>query len=201
MPTIRTVAGTLRHEIPRIKGSRFLASVARVRTPDAAAGFVEELRKEFRDATHNCFAWRLGSDENAFRTGDDGEPSSTAGRPILQQIDGRRLTDVAVVVTRYFGGTKLGTGGLVRAYGEAASAVLELVGTVEEAVTRSLRLRYGYEQTGAVRGTLASFGVEPSKADFGAAVEAVIAVPVESVEEVEDALRDATHGRISIFEA
>jgi uncharacterized YigZ family protein len=201
MPTIRTVARSLRHEIPKIRGSRFIASVGRVTSPAAAAAFVEALRVEFRDATHNGFAWRLGSDENAFRASDDGEPSGTAGRPILQQIDGRRLTDVAVVVTRYFGGTKLGTGGLVRAYGDAAAAALELAGLVEEAVTRGLRLRYGYEQTGAVRGVLASFGVELSKADFGAEVEAVIAVPVESADEVADALRDATHGRITIFEA
>ncbi len=199
MPTIRTVARSFRHEIPKIKGSRFIASVARVRSPDAAAAFVETHRSEFRDATHNCFAWRIGSDENAFRASDDGEPSGTAGRPILQQIDGRRLTDVAVVVTRYFGGTKLGTGGLVRAYGEAASTALDLAGVLEEPVTYSLHLRYGYELTGAIRGVLVSFGVEPLKSDFGAEVEAVIAVPVESAEEIEGALRDATHGRIEIF--
>jgi len=198
MPTIRTIATPLRHEIPKIKGSRFIASVARVSSPDAAAAFVEALREEFRDATHNCFAWRIGSDENAFRASDDGEPSGTAGRPILQQVDGRRLTDVAVVVTRYFGGTKLGTGGLVRAYGEAASAALDRAGIVEEPVTCNLRLRYGYEQTGAVRGVLASHHLEPSKSDFGAEVEAVIAVPVGSAAEVEGALRDATHGRIEI---
>ncbi len=198
MPTIRTIAGALRHEIPKIKGSRFIASIAPVSSPEAASVFLESLREEFRDATHNCYAWRVGSDENAFRAGDDGEPSGTAGRPILQQIDGRRLTDVAVVVTRYYGGTKLGTGGLVRAYGEAASAALDLAEVVEEALTRSLQLRYGYELTGAVRGVLTRFGVEPSSSDFGAEVAATVAVPVESVEELESALRDATQGRLEI---
>ncbi len=198
MPAVRTIAASRRVEIPKIKGSRFIASAAPVGSAAAAAAFVEAVREEFRDATHNCFAWRLGSGEDAFRAGDDGEPSGTAGRPILQQIDGRRLTDVVVVVSRYFGGTKLGTGGLVRAYSEAAAAVLERAGVVEVPVVALVRLGYGYELTGAVQGVLASFGLAAGRSEYGAAVKAEVAVPVERVGEVRHALGEATGGRIEI---
>jgi uncharacterized YigZ family protein len=200
MPTVRTIARPLSFEIPKIKGSRFIAAAARAESAEAARAFVEARRRELPDATHHCFAWRLGRGENAFRTADDGEPSGTAGRPILQQIDARRLTDVAVVVSRYFGGTKLGTGGLVRAYGGAAAEVLARAGVVELPVVAVLRLGYGYEQTGAVRGVLASFGLAAERPDYGAAVRVEVAVPVEEVEDVRRALRDATGGRIEIEE-
>ena len=209
MPTLRTIARPRRFEIPKIKGSRFIASVARVESAEAAAAFVEAVREELRDATHNCFAWRLGADENAFRCSspprpprgrysDDGEPSGTAGRPILQQIDGRRLTGVAVVVSRWFGGTKLGTGGLLRAYSEAAGAVLDRAGVVEVPVVTVLKLGYGYELTGVVQGVLASFDLAAGRSEYGAAVEAEVAVPVERVEEVRRALGEVTGGRIAI---
>lgn len=198
VPTVRTPACALRHEIPKVRGSRFIAAVERVASAEAAMAFVEATRAELPDASHHCFAWRLGTGADAWRYGDDGEPSGTAGRPILQQIDGRRLTDVVVVVSRYFGGTKLGTGGLARAYGEAAAAALERAGVVEAPITRSLHLAYGYELTGAVRGVLASFDLEPASADYGAEVTAEVAVPVERVEEVARALRDATRDRIEI---
>ena len=198
MPTFRTIATELRCEIPKIKGSRFIASVAGAGSAAAARALVERCREEFRDATHNCFAWRLGRDENAFRYSDDGEPSGTAGRPILQEIDGRRLTDVAVVVSRYFGGTKLGTGGLSRAYAEAASSALDRAGVVEVPVVRTLRLRYGYELTAAVKGVLSAFALDPGRSEYSGAVEIEVDVPVEDVEQVSTALREATAGRIRL---
>ncbi len=201
MPTIRTLARALRHEPPKVKGSRFIASVAPVATAAAAKDFVEARREEFRDATHNCFAWRLGTGQGETRTNDDGEPSGTAGRPILRAIDGRRLTGAVVVVTRYFGGTKLGTGGLVRAYGGAAAAALELAEVVERPVVETLRLKFYYESSGAIRGVLAAFGLEPVRADYGAEVRMEVAVPVEEKERLREALRDAARGRIGIVAA
>ncbi len=199
MPTIRTIARPCRFEIPKIKGSRFIASVTAAESAAAATAFVEAVGEEFRGATHNCFAWRLGADdENAFRTSDDGEPSGTAGRPILQQIDGRRLVGVAVVVSRYFGGTKLGTGGLVRAYSEAAAAGLDRAGVVEVPLVTVLRLAYGYGETGAVQGVLSSYDLAAGRSQYGAAVEAEVAVPVERLEVVRQALGEATGGRIKI---
>ena len=162
----------------------------------AAAAFVERLRGEFDDATHNCFAWTLA--DGTQRSSDDGEPKGTAGRPILLEIEGRQLLDVAVVVTRYYGGTKLGTGGLVRAYGEAAAAALERAKIVEVPVVETLRLRYGYDLTGAVSSVLNAFEAVPTRADYGAAVEQEVAVPVEQVEEFQRALTEAVSARIEI---
>ncbi len=198
MPKVRTLARPLRHEPPKVKGSRFIASAAPVATAAVAMAFVEARREEFRGATHNCFAWRLGIGQDQMRAGDDGEPSGTAGRPILREIDGRRLTDVAVVVTRYFGGTKLGTGGLIRAYGGAAAAALGLAEVVERPVVETLQLEFDYQSSGAIQGVLAAFGLEPAGADYGAEVRMAVAVPIEDADRLRLALRDATRGRIEI---
>lgn len=199
MPVVRTLARRHAVEIDKIKGSRFLAAAAPVPGRDAAESFLEELRQTYRDATHNCWAYRLapppgGSAGPEERSSDDGEPSGTAGRPILREIAGRDLVGVAVVVTRYYGGTKLGTGGLVRAYGAAAAAVLDDAATVERPVVEPLRLRFDYGFTGPVQGVLAAHGLEPVRADYGADVAFELAVPVEATTEVRKALRDATQG-------
>lgn len=107
-----------------VRGSRFLAQAVPVREKDECDEVLRGVRKEYFDATHHCFAYRLGPDGMQFRTNDDGEPSGTAGKPILSAIDGAELTGVMVVVTRYFGGTKLGAGGLARAYRQAAELAL-----------------------------------------------------------------------------
>lgn len=195
MPILRTLARAVRHEIPKIRGSRFIASVAKADSATAALALVEGVREEFKDATHNCFAWRVGTGDGEARSSDDGEPSGTAGRPILQEIDGRRLEGVVVVVTRYYGGTKLGTGGLVRAYGEAAAAALDLAGVVEVPVVETLRLRHDYDETGAVLAVLSAHGLEPVASDYGARVRLELAVPIETVETVRRDLVDATRGR------
>jgi uncharacterized YigZ family protein len=105
-----------------MKKSRFIATVRPVETEEAALGFIEEMKKKYWDATHNCSAYIIGTDQPLMRCSDDGEPSKTAGRPMLDVLLNHELTNVVVVVTRYFGGTLLGTGGLVKAY---QSAVLE----------------------------------------------------------------------------
>jgi len=127
------------------KGSRFIAYLRPVQNQAEAEAFISEISKQHYDATHNCYAWRLGLDQHeSIRFNDDGEPSGTAGKPILQAINGHDLTNVAVVVTRYFGGTKLGTGGLVRAYGGAASAALEMAKRRQVYLTREVALSCNY---------------------------------------------------------
>ncbi len=116
------------------RGSKFLAFAYPVRTEAEALARVEALRKEHFKARHHCFAWRLGLDGQRFRANDDGEPSGTAGRPILGQIDAAGLTDVVVVVVRYFGGTLLGTSGLIQAYRESAAEALRQAQVVEKIV-------------------------------------------------------------------
>ena len=196
MPVIRTLARRHVVEIDKIKGSRFFGTAAPAASRAAAEVFVAELRETYRDATHNCWAYRLATDPEALRYSDDGEPSGTAGQPILREIGGRDLVDVAVVVTRYYGGTKLGTGGLVRAYGAAAAAVLDDAKTIERRVVQTLRLRFGYGFTGPVQGVLSAHGLAPVRSDYGADVALDLEVPVEDLGEVRRQLVDATTGKV-----
>ena len=197
MAVIRTVAEPFQHEIDKIKGSRFIASIFPLAQSEELPPLIESCREQFRDAGHHCYAWRL-SGADRMRYSDDGEPSGTAGRPILQEIDGRDLVDVAVIVSRIFGGTKLGTGGLIRAYGGAAAEALDLATIVERTVVKTLTIRFDYGFTGPVQGVLASFGLTAGSSDYGAEVAFELAVPIEQVEDVRAALVDATHGSIEI---
>lgn len=126
------------------RGSKFIAYAWPVRTEAEALAHLEALRKEHFRARHHCFAWRLGLAGDRFRANDDGEPSGTAGRPILGQIDAAGLTDVVVVVVRYFGGTLLGTAGLLQAYRESAAGALEQGGKEEKIVQDRFRLNFDY---------------------------------------------------------
>jgi uncharacterized YigZ family protein len=194
----RTLAAPLRHEIERIKGSRFIAEVAPVVSPDQALARVEALRREFHDARHHCWAYRLGAGGDRFRFNDDGEPSGSAGRPILQQIDGRELTDVVAVVVRYFGGTKLGVGGLVRAYGGAAGAALDHAGIRTVTVTEEVAVAYPYEVSGEVQRLLTASDLRPASADYGETIRLVLRVPIRDVDGWVARLRDVTAGRATV---
>lgn len=126
------------------RGSKFIAYAWPVRSEEEALAHLEALRKEHFKARHHCFAWRLGPDGSRFRANDDGEPSGTAGRPILGQIDAFGLTDVVVLVVRYFGGTLLGTSGLINAYREAAAEALRSAAVVEKIVKDAFALDFDY---------------------------------------------------------
>ena len=193
--TYLTLAARSRHEIDKIKGSRFLATVAPIRSEEEAQSLVAGIRRELHDARHHAWAWRLGTDGQHFRYSDDGEPSGSGGRPILQQIDARELCDVIVVVTRWFGGTKLGVGGLMRAYGGAAAEALDQAPVRTVTLTDRLILAYGYEYSGAVEGLLAEFGLKRSTATYEAAVRLELEVPRGRVEAFLRAFRDRTAGR------
>ena len=144
----RVPAGEARAEL-REKGSRFLAVVGPAADETAAQAFVERLRGEHPDATHHCYAWRVGERPDE-RAADAGEPSGTAGPPILAALRGRELRDVVAVVVRWFGGVKLGKGGLVRAYGGAARAALDALPVARRVPRLAVELALGYEQLGAV---------------------------------------------------
>lgn len=133
-----------------VKRSRFLAYAFPVTTPAEARARVDELARRYYDARHVCWAYMLGWRREQFRANDNGEPSGTAGKPILGQINSRLLTDVLVVVVRYFGGIKLGTPGLIAAYREAASLVLDAAVAVERHVTERISFTYPYEAVDAV---------------------------------------------------
>ncbi len=128
----------------REKGSKFIALAVRVSSVEEVREILTSVRKKYYDARHVCYAYMLGAERTEFRANDDGEPSGTAGRPITGQINSRNLTDVLVIVVRYFGGILLGTGGLIAAYKEAASEALDDAGIVKKQVEDVLTIRFDY---------------------------------------------------------
>lgn len=181
----------------RIKASRFWATALPVETEDEARAFVASRGREFFDAAHHCSAWRLRG--GVSRANDAGEPSGSAGAPILAAIDGAGLTGCCVVVTRWFGGTKLGVGGLVRAYGEVAALALAAAPRRVGVLAARLRVRYPYEHTAAVMRMLeraSAEEVEHGYAAGGSLGEVEFAVPLSSEALVRDTLRDDTSGAL-----
>ena len=132
------------------KGSRFIALAYPVANEEEIRTIISQLKEKYYDARHHCYAWRLGSEEIRFRANDDGEPSGTAGRPILGQINSRNLTNVLVIVVRYFGGILLGTGGLIVAYKQAAADALDLAEIEERQVECMHKVHFDYPQMNEV---------------------------------------------------
>lgn len=139
----RTIS-TLSEGIYKEKGSKFLAFAYPVSSEEQIREIIAGLKTRFYDARHYCYAWRLGAAKTHFRVNDDGEPSSTAGKPILGQIQSNDLTNILIVVVRYFGGIKLGVSGLINAYREAAADALRNAEIIEKTVDEPLRIRFSY---------------------------------------------------------
>jgi uncharacterized YigZ family protein len=191
----RTLARAHRAEPPKTKGSRFIASGFPFAGEERLTAEIARLRDEFPDANHHCWAWRDGE---RFRYADDGEPSGSAGQPILRQIDGAGLDRVALIVTRIFGGTKLGVGGLIRAYGGAAKELLGRAEIVEVVPYRVISVTAPYESSGALAAIAVSFGIEPAESSFGEQVRQVFHIPRVRAEEFVTAMTDRTAGRAEI---
>ena len=148
-------------------GSRFIARAYPVETEEEIRDIVSSLKKEYHDARHHCYAWRLGYLGDRFRASDDGEPSGSSGKPILGQIDSRGLSDVLVVVIRYFGGIKLGIPGLIRAYRTSTADALDSAEIIEKVASRRFRLHFGYMNMNAVMKIMKDLGLSPGGQDFG----------------------------------
>ena len=191
----------MRHTLPapaahaiEVKHSRFLARAAPADTPDAARAWLAEVADP--DATHNCWAWRIGDD---YRSSDDGEPAGTAGRPILAAIDGQGFDRVMVVVTRWHGGIKLGAGGLVRAYGGAAAECLRTAPRLPLVAMRTVSVQCPFDAIGAVHAALAAFGAQKQAEDFAAdGVRLRLVLPADRVDALATHLRDATRDRVVV---
>jgi len=193
-----TPAEEARYEPPPIKGSRFLASVAPVADEEQAAAYVERLRAEYDDARHVCFAWRLGPAGSLHRSSDAGEPSGSAGRPMLAQLEGHGVSDCVAVVVRYFGGVKLGVGGLMRAYGGALGACLDRARLVAVEVTRAVRVVFPYDCSGPVQGLLRAEGLIAADGRYGAEVELLLRVREDRLDAFLLDLADRTAGRARV---
>ncbi len=148
------------------KGSRFIALAYPVDSEEKVKAIVTGLKKEYHDARHHCYAYRIGHLGELARASDDGEPSGTAGRQILGQIDSAGLSDILIVVVRYFGGIKLGVPGLIRAYKSASADAIASAELTEKTATRCFRLRFDYLCVNSVMKVLKDMGVEPSEQRF-----------------------------------
>ena len=186
-----TLAARAAHGI-EARHSRFLARAAPVADPGEALAFLAEVADAA--ATHNCWAYRIGAE---YRSSDDGEPAGTAGRPILAAIDGQGFDAVMVVVTRWFGGTKLGAGGLVRAYGGAAAECLRTARRREIVAMAELRLACDFADCGEVHAALPAFAAEKLEETFDArGTRFHLRLPAAAVDALKRRLRDATRDRV-----
>ena len=209
----RTVAGRGR-AVFEVRGSEFVGHAAPAADREAAEAFVAEIREEYDDATHNVPAYRVReSSSDGARAGgdqaqasgdllreygdDDGEPSGSAGKPALNVLQQEGVENVVAVVTRYYGGTNLGVGGLARAYSRAVKEAIEDAELVEERPHERFSITVEYDDSGTVRGILESEGAE-FEAEYEASVTFEVRVPVEAGEELRDRIRSATSGRAEI---
>ncbi len=181
----------------RVVNSTFIASLAPVFSVEQAKAFVSRIREEFSDASHNVPVYLVGHGSREIaHSSDDGEPSGTAGRPALAVLRGSGLGDVAVVVTRYFGGTKLGTGGLVRAYSEAVRQVVEKVRRAEKVLTHTVMIGLSYSLFEQVRLLATARGGEILDQDFAAEVTMTLRFPVERLADFQEGLLELSNGSL-----
>jgi uncharacterized YigZ family protein len=191
-----TIGGVVRAKT-KVEGSLFIATAIPVDSEEEAKGSIQEICKEFFDATHNCFAFRIksGDGENE-RFSDAGEPRGTAGTPILSAIQSENLFCVLVVVTRYFGGVKLGTGGLSRAYRRSAQSALQKADKVTKWITAEVNLAYPPDSTGKVNQILTKYGIRFKNQGYENGPTARVEVRTSLLDELKKALVEVTNGQV-----
>ncbi|MFJ3088973.1 YigZ family protein [Streptomyces sp. NPDC086838] len=193
----RTVARAGVHE-SEINRSRFLCALAPAATEEEAQEFVARVRREHPTATHNCYAYVIGADASVQKASDDGEPGGTAGVPMLQMLTRREVCYVVAVVTRYYGGVKLGAGGLIRAYGGVVGEALDAIGTRTRRRFRLATVTVGHQRAGRLENELRATGRTVRDVRYAAEVTIEIALPDADVEEFRRWLADATAGEARV---
>ncbi len=166
------------------RGSKFLGYAFPITSPEHFKQYLQDLKKEHAKAVHHCFAYRLGLTNNIFRVSDDGEPAGTAGRPILGQIDSSGVTNTAIIVVRYFGGTLLGVPGLINAYKSAASMALQLTPFVQKTIECYYELSFDYTQMGDVMNVVKQYGCSVAEQSMQLFCNLRIGIPKARLEEV-----------------
>lgn len=180
------------------KKSRFIANVFPVKKEEEALEFLEKIRKEHWNATHNCFAYTIGEKDQIQRCSDDGEPSGTAGRPILDVLLGEKIHNVLVVVTRYFGGTLLGTGGLVRAYSKATQEGLKQSTIIEKFTGKEISVVTDYNGIGKIQYIIGQMELTVEEIQYTDIVTLLILLPLEQAETFEKKVIEVTAGKAEI---
>ncbi len=180
------------------KKSRFIATVRHVESEEKALAFIEEMRKKYWDARHNCYVYSVGLNREYTRCSDDGEPSGTAGRPMLDVILGEEIYNTAVVVTRYFGGVLLGTGGLVRAYSKAVQEGLKASRIIKKKKGISLEVTTDYTGIGKIQYIAGERGIPVLNSEYTDKVKLELLVPAGDVDALQKAVTEGTNGRARI---
>ncbi|SNZ05095.1 uncharacterized protein, YigZ family [Terribacillus aidingensis] len=197
LTTYFTVKTEGAHEIV-IQKSRFIGHVKRVETEEEAIAFVQKIKKEHKDATHNCSAYMIGEHDLIQKASDDGEPSGTAGVPILEVLKKKGLKDTAVVVTRYFGGIKLGAGGLIRAYSGSASQSIDTIGVVQRQLMQLAEVHIDYTLLGKVENDLRQSAYTLQNIDYADRVILHTAMESGQEQEFEAYITDLTNAQAEI---
>lgn len=182
------------------KKSRFIATVKPAASEEEAVAFIDEMKKKYYDARHNCSAFIIGSHAQITRSSDDGEPSGTAGRPMLEVLLGSGIRNVVAVVTRYFGGTLLGTGGLVRAYSGVLKEALEKCETARQQYGVRFKISADYGTIGKIQYLLANNRIDIENSVYHASVELTAIAPIEEYDRLCKEIVDATSARAEIEE-
>ena len=182
------------------KKSRFIATVRKIEREEEALAFIGEMKKKYWDARHNCYAFVAGDQHQLQRCSDDGEPQGTAGRPMLEVLLHEDIHNVAVVVTRYFGGVLLGTGGLVRAYQKAVQAGLENSVIAEKRKGKLLTIKTDYNGIGKIQYILGRQGITLVDSIYGEAVELEAMVPLEQLDVLQKEITEGTNGTASFHQ-
>jgi uncharacterized YigZ family protein len=189
-------ATTIRIE-NRVVNSRFIATIGPARTVDEAKQFIAQVRAEMPDASHHVHAFKVGYGGSVTEgMTDDGEPSGTSGPPVLAVLRGADLGDVVIVVTRYFGGTKLGTGGLVRAYGNAAREALAALPHTKRIPKSTIGLEFAYTYFEQIQRLLAQYDADTKEQDFGAAITLFVVLPSDNLEALTLDISELTAGQV-----
>ncbi|NLM35793.1 MAG: YigZ family protein [Clostridiales bacterium] len=195
----RTIKGQASAEYEE-KKSVFIGSVARVSTEDEARNFINSIKASHREARHNVYAYVIGANCSIQRYSDDGEPQGTGGIPVLEVIKRNNITDIVIVVTRYFGGVLLGASGLVRAYSKAAALAVKEAGIVEKVNAVMLRIRIDYDLLGKIQYTFNKNNWQIDNTEYTDMVELSIVCEKEKIEEIREALMDITNNKFTILD-
>ena len=185
----------------KIKGSRFIGTAHPVSNETQAKDFINQISKRYFDANHNCYAYIIGfGATKIFRFNDDGEPSGTAGQPILNVIQGKNLTNIVVVITRYFGGTKLGKGGLIRAYSDCTHETLKYCTIIKEYLYQQIELKFDYNFTGVVMRIISQYCVKILNSIYDQRTRLKLSIRVSKVEDFKQDLIELSAGNILILQ-
>ncbi|MDG1261360.1 MAG: YigZ family protein [Flavobacteriales bacterium] len=199
MDTYRTLKGRS-ESLYKVKGSKHFGYAFPVYSEEEIKECLEIVKKEHHSARHHCYAWRLDLDKKRYRANDDGEPSNSAGKPILGQIQSFDLTNVFIVVVRYFGGTKLGVGGLIDAYRTAARMAIEDGTIIEKQVKQRMSVKFPYGSMGSVMKVLKDFDLEMLTNEFEIACVLTTEVRLDLVEQVSTSFEDIDHVTLTLLD-